>query len=93
VARGSGPLPRLRKPCQVGTALGIAHRGQDGGDPRISELVSQAIADAAKPAVGFAGLVVTAERAPWSLLVPDIPLDAEPGVSAREDEEAVSPSR
>jgi len=28
-----------------------------------------------------------------SLLVPDIPLDAEPGVAAREDEEAVSPSR
>ena len=61
-----------------GISAGVAGGGQDSGDPRISELVSQAIADAAKPAVGFAGLVVTA-GALLSLLVPNIPPDVEPG--------------
>jgi EmrB/QacA subfamily drug resistance transporter len=75
-----------------GISAGVAGGGQDSGDPRISELVSQAIADAAKPAVGFAGLVVTA-GALLSLLVPNIPPDVEPGAAAREGEEAVSPSR
>jgi hypothetical protein len=44
---------------------------------RVAELVSDGVAEASRPAVAFAGLVVTL-GALISLLVPNIPPDADP---------------
>jgi EmrB/QacA subfamily drug resistance transporter len=49
-----------------------------GADPRMGGIISEGIADASKPAVGFAGAVVLL-GALLSTLVPNIPPDAQPG--------------
>jgi len=54
-----------------------------GGSPALSAIVTSGIADASKPAAGFAGGVV-ALGALLSLLVPNIPPDAPPGSLAIE---------
>jgi EmrB/QacA subfamily drug resistance transporter len=61
--------------------------GDSGIGQRISDIVSDGVADAARPAISFAGIVVTI-GALLSLLVPNIPPDgqrwdaaAEPGAS------------
>ncbi len=51
---------------------------------RISKLVANSVADASRPAVSFAGLVVTA-GALISLLVPNIPPDADPPADETSD--------
>jgi EmrB/QacA subfamily drug resistance transporter len=49
-----------------------------GADPRMGALISNGVADASKPAVGFAGAVVLL-GALLSTLVPNIPPDTPPG--------------
>ena len=49
-----------------------------GADPRMATLISDGVADASKPAVGFAGAVVLL-GALLSMLVPNIPPDTPPG--------------
>jgi MFS family permease len=65
----------------VGDSVG-GGAAPSGSDPamadRIAGLVSDAVTAAARPAVAFAGAVVTT-GALISLLVPNIPADAEPG--------------
>lgn len=53
---------------------------------RISKLVANGVADASRPAVAFAGLVVTI-GALNSLLVPNIPPDGDPAAHGRSDQE------
>ncbi|MCU1373994.1 MAG: putative transport protein, partial [Actinomycetia bacterium] len=52
-----------------------------GADPRMGTLISNGVADASKPAVGFAGAVVLL-GALLSMLVPNIPPDSPPGALA-----------
>ena len=62
----------------VSGGIGGRATGPGGaGDPRVQRIVSGGIAKAAKPAVAFAGFVVTI-GALLSLLVPNIPPDADP---------------
>lgn len=62
-----------------GVTGGIGGGGApEGGDPAVGTIVSDGIADASKPAVGFAGAVVLL-GALLSTLVPNIPPDAAPG--------------
>jgi MFS family permease len=64
-----------------GIGGGDAPKGQD---PRIGAVISNGIADASKPAVGFAGAVVLL-GALLSTLVPNIPPDVHPGQLLEEE--------
>jgi EmrB/QacA subfamily drug resistance transporter len=63
---------------------GVGARPGNAGVPAVGAAISAGVADAAKPAVGFAGVVVTL-GALLSLLVPNIPPDADPGELARDE--------
>jgi MFS family permease len=71
---------------------GVGARPDTGGVPAVGAAISAGVADAAKPAVGFAGVVV-ALGAVLSLLVPNIPPDADPAASTGEGSKAPAGGR
>jgi EmrB/QacA subfamily drug resistance transporter len=71
-----------------GIGGGAAPKGQD---PRIGAIISDGIADASKPAVGFAGAVVLL-GALLSTLVPNIPPDVHPGQLLEEEADTPAPA-
>ncbi|CAN5661718.1 DHA2 family efflux MFS transporter permease subunit [soil metagenome] len=77
----------------VSEGIGGGSAPKEGGDPaiekRVADLVSKGVAKASKPAVGFAGVVVTL-GALISLLVPNIPPDADPSHGAPKGDDALA---
>jgi EmrB/QacA subfamily drug resistance transporter len=72
-------IPAASKAAIIeGIDEGIGGGRTSGGDPSVAAIITNGIADASKPAVGFAGGVVLL-GALLSMLVPNIPPDATPG--------------